>query len=274
MNFSGTAVYIFVAYPSGKQATVPLGFVARIDDFPSGEWTADELAPLNNFLAFSNNTLANKPHTLLLQLNPGASLYFDYAIVTSDADPNSASTSSSGSSTSSSGSPPPEDTLKSKKKPPVGAIVGGVVGGLLLIALVATPLLLRRRAMAKKRAIQSGGPFIVEPRISIGRDKQADKDEGVPAATITPFVLQSPPPARSEASSKKSALSVRIPSTQPPVGAEIHSPHTATSPVLTQMAEEMRRITMSVQRLESGMPEAQDGGPILQRPPAYGNRSE
>ncbi|KAJ7450607.1 hypothetical protein FB451DRAFT_1285643 [Mycena latifolia] len=79
---TGTAVYIFVAYPAGKQNTVPLGFTARIDGFPSGEWTADQLAPLNNYLAFFNNTLSDAPHALLLQLHPGASLYFDYAIVT------------------------------------------------------------------------------------------------------------------------------------------------------------------------------------------------
>jgi hypothetical protein len=79
---AGTAIYIFVAYPSGKTNTVPLGFVAFIDDFPSGEWTADQIAPLSNFLAFSNTTLTNKPHTLQLRLHPGASLYFDYAIVT------------------------------------------------------------------------------------------------------------------------------------------------------------------------------------------------
>ncbi|KAJ7450590.1 hypothetical protein FB451DRAFT_719643 [Mycena latifolia] len=136
MNFSGTAVYIFVAYPAGKQNTIPLGFTARIDEFPSGEWTADQLAPLSNYLAFYNNTLSDAPHALLLQLHPGASLYFDYAIVTSDADPNSLPPPSGGSpSPSPSASLAAQDTSHAGKNPPVGTIVGGVVGGLVFVLL-------------------------------------------------------------------------------------------------------------------------------------------
>ncbi|KAJ7088207.1 hypothetical protein C8R43DRAFT_1142259 [Mycena crocata] len=290
MNFSGTAIYIFVAYPSGKINTVPLGFVAVIDDVPSGQWTADQIAPLSKFLAFSNTTLTNKPHTLKLQLHPGASLYFDYAIVTSDVDPNLSPTTSSSA----------ENT---KKRAPISAIVGGVLGGFLFIALVSTPLLLRRRAMARKRPM----PFIIGSRSARQKEAQKDTHPGKEAGAPPPgaFSLHPQPAAHSS----KSALSVRIPeprldahrtpvedepdghlsaemqylcsaATQGPTSAELQSPNSPispTSPALTQMAENIHRLTMSVQRLESGitmqrLSEAEDAGPVLQRPPAYGDR--
>ncbi|KAJ7081443.1 hypothetical protein C8R44DRAFT_754048 [Mycena epipterygia] len=262
MNFSGTALYIFVAYPSGKAATVPIGFVARIDDFPAGEWTADELAPLHNQLAYSNNTLPNGPHTVLLQLCARCSLYFDYAIITSDTDPAS-STSSPSSTLPQITSPPSVSTSGAKKKFPVGAVVGGILGGLAFIALVLTPLLLRRRAMTRKRP----APFFMGTNPS---DEPAEKDGGAPP--LTPFVLQAPSSARTR--SDKSALSVRIPTA--PSGSRmedyVQSPTSAASDVaLTRIAEDMRRITVSVQRLETGIPEARDGGSALLRPPAYGN---
>lgn len=79
---TGIAVYIFVAYPSGKKSTVPIGFSAWIDDTPAGGWTADQIAPLSNHLAFSTTALSNGPHTLVLELCLQCSLYFDYAIIT------------------------------------------------------------------------------------------------------------------------------------------------------------------------------------------------
>lgn len=46
------------------------------------------------------------------------------------------------------------------------------------------------------------------------------------------------------------------------------SPLSATSDLaLLTIAEEMRQLRL---RLETGMSEARDGGPILQRPPPYG----
>ncbi|KAJ6583501.1 hypothetical protein DFH09DRAFT_272974 [Mycena vulgaris] len=280
MNFTGTAVYIFVAYP-GKAVIAPLGFTALIDDVASGNWSVHQQSPLNNFMAFSNKTLANKPHELRLQLLPGASLYFDYAIVTSDADPNVPSTPSST-------SPPSQDTSNTKKKPPVAAIVGGVVGGVVLIALVSTVLLLRRRAMTRKRPVSTSiVPFIAKPgkgdnrvsqQVEIKSDSannlHADKEGEPLAVPSTPFVLQPPPAARSTVSSEKSDLSVRIPRARPHTGGEMQTPQSASSPVLTQMAEELRRIKMSMERLESGIPEAQDWDGSLQRPPAYGDRRE
>ncbi|KAJ6543367.1 hypothetical protein DFH09DRAFT_1173568 [Mycena vulgaris] len=273
MNFTGTAVYIFVAYPTGKPVVAPVGFIALIDDFHSGEWTADQKSPLTNFMAFSNNSMVNKPHTLRMQLVPGASLYFDYAIVTSDADPNLPSASS----------PTPPSPQDTSKKHPVAAIAGGVVGGVLLIALIATPLFLRRRAMKRKRPVPSGiVPFVFEPKDdnrdsqhsekNDNRDNQHAENEVYPPPP-TPFTLQPQRHARSTLSSEKSALSVRIPSARPYTGTD-QTLESAASPVLTQMAEEMRRITISMQRLESGLPEARDGGSQLQRPPAYGDRRE
>jgi len=48
------------------------------------------------------------------------------------------------------------------------------------------------------------------------------------------------------------------------------SPLSATSDLaLLTMAEEMRQLRL---QLETGIPEARDGGPIFQRPPPYGMR--
>jgi hypothetical protein len=148
--------------------------------------------------------------------------------------------------------------------------------------------------MARKQPI----PFITAWRGA--REKEAEKDIRPTSEARGLSPMPFPPTARSS----KSALSVRIPTvragdahrmpigegalstemqyprsavTQGPSSIELQSPLSPTSPALTQMAENMHRLTMSVQRLESGMSvrhlsEAEDGGPVLQRPPAYGDR--
>ncbi|KAJ7174954.1 hypothetical protein C8R43DRAFT_1230501 [Mycena crocata] len=341
IDFSGIAVYVFVAYPSGKPSIAPVGFVAQIDGVPSGQWTAHQMAPLNNYLAFHQVALSNAPHTLLLTMDPIWSLYFDYAIVTTDTDGlNAAPTSDStppqhtapatnsdtgdpaspsspspalpqnntftvtsagsrgpGSTLTASGStlhhtttlitgssatnlatavpstsgasssqntPNGPDAVASAKKVPAGAVVGGVLGGMLLMALVSALLVRRRRARMAKRAAESKlNPFILIP-------EERGTEEVFPPSSVMP----SPALTRFTRWSEKSPLSVHIP---PRVSEEIQTAapfSSASDPALTRMAEEMHRITMSVQRLETGIPEARDGGPILQRPPAYGRRQE
>jgi hypothetical protein len=150
----------------------------------------------------------------------------------------------------------------------VGAIVGGVIGGAVLLALILTPFLLRRRANARRNAKS----FMIKHNNTGGSEKE--KEENHPS--IVPFQLQSPVAAPSERMSQKSAsLRLEIPTSYPRMSSQeaVQSPLSATSdPGLLLVAEEMRRMTAAMQRLETGIPEAWDGGPVLQRPPAYGGR--
>ncbi|KAJ6495194.1 hypothetical protein C8R45DRAFT_164233 [Mycena sanguinolenta] len=96
--FNGTAIYIFVAYP-GRIEPAPSGFTALIDGVPAGGWAAAESALLYHHLVYHTAALPSAPHTLVMEIQPGWELYFDYAIYTSDADPPVAvvsTTSSSG----------------------------------------------------------------------------------------------------------------------------------------------------------------------------------
>ncbi|KAF7364643.1 hypothetical protein MVEN_00333700 [Mycena venus] len=270
MNFTGTAVYVFVAYPSGfrgNESTTPNGFLAKIDGVPSGGWARGNSTDfLTGFLAYQNTTLSNDRHHFVMEIQPEWEVYFDFVKYTSLV-PDSTSISSSAVAQSTSNLP--ASALQTKqKKVPVGAIAGGIIGGLLFLALVVTPFILRRRALAKKRAITKQPPmaipFMVGP--DDGRSQAADKSEAPP----TPVLLQSPTPGR-RFRALRSSLSLGIPtSASPPRNADQLSPLSATSdPGLLLVAEEVRRLTASVQRLETGVPEARDGGPIFQHPPAY-----
>lgn len=172
---------------------------------------------------------------------------------------------------STTGSAPPDNTSpiptsSSKKEFPIGAVVGGVLGALIVMALVATPFCLRRRAIAKQKPKPFIGGLHDHDRIA-----ETDKEGGF--TPVTPFMLQSPPPVASKhlRERAKSGLSLGIPATASSMGGGDQSPLSAVSdPAMVVMAQEMRRLTASVQRLETGIPEARDGGPVLQRPPAYG----
>ncbi|KAJ6520708.1 hypothetical protein DFH09DRAFT_1193914 [Mycena vulgaris] len=264
-NITGTAFYIFIAYPAGHNESFKSGFIARIDDVPSGGWEAANTAPMDHHLAYRNRTLSNGPHQITLQIFPEWELYFDYAIYTSgDPDPAPTSSGASPGNTTSSGASSGNTTSPAKssstKKFPVGPVVGGIVGGLLLLALISTPLLLRRRALAKQRA----KPFTCE----IGeRDSPIEKVEGLPPAT--PFLLRNPPPPRSKQQGGDSTLSLGSPTPRPVTIGMDQSPLTPGSdPALVLVAEEIRRLR---EHLETD--EARDGGPISQRPPAYGHSS-
>ncbi|KAJ7692233.1 hypothetical protein B0H17DRAFT_1061629 [Mycena rosella] len=257
MNFTGTAIYIFVAYPAGHNESFTSGFIARIDDVPSGGWDLPNTAPLVNHLAYRNRTLSNGFHNVTLQIQPEWELYFDYAIYTSgDPDP---TPSSSATSSQNTGNPGSSSASTSKKKFPVGAVVGGILGGLLLLALISTPFMLRRWSLRK----QKPNPYMVgvsEAKI------HGEKETGPPPPT--PFTLQSPPRARSK-KGDKSELGLGI-ETRRLMTSTVHSPVSPASEAespLVLLAEEMRRMRASMQRLET---EARDGGPLVQRPPAYG----
>ncbi|KAJ7120055.1 hypothetical protein C8R44DRAFT_787577 [Mycena epipterygia] len=264
MNFtggvsSGTAIYIFVAYPAGHNESFTSGFVARIDDIPSGGWSVDQTAPLYNHLAYRNTTLSNQPHNLVIQIQPEWELYFDYAVYTSG-DPDPSSPSSSPTSFPATSKNPSAASSTTTKKFPVAAVVGGIIGGLFILALLSIPFLLRRKALKKRKP----NPFTVG--LPTGESEE-EKEAALPPAT--PFLLQSPPPARSkyERAKSDSGLSLGIPTARPLTE---QSPLSAASdPALLDIADHLRRLTVSVQRLETEIPEARDGGPVLQRPPAY-----
>ncbi|KAJ7469576.1 hypothetical protein FB451DRAFT_1176816 [Mycena latifolia] len=257
-NFTGTAFYIFVAYPSGHNESFTSGFIARIDDVPSGGWELPNTAPMYNYLTYHNRTLKNTFHNVTLQIQPEWELYFDYAIYTTgDPDP---TPGVPGSSTSSAA---PLNTgglsaASATKKVPVGAVVGGIVGGVLFLALIATPFLLRRCARAKQKRTPT--PFVGGFSAA---EEQREKEMALPPAT--PFILRAPPLARTKRSSSKSAPGPGILTGALAISTE-HSPVSPSDSALVLLAEEMSRMRASMQRLET---EARDGGPLVQRPPAY-----
>ncbi|KAJ7479436.1 hypothetical protein B0H11DRAFT_2280918 [Mycena galericulata] len=253
--FNGTAIYIFVAYP-GLAQPAPSRFNASIDGAPAGDWAAAESALLYHHLVYHTSTLPAAPHTLVMQINPGWELYFDYAIYTSDADVSPASTL-----TSSTGAAQPT-SLSTKSsianKSPFAPIIGAVVGGILFIALViavSVCLRSRRRAAAKRRLtpVRFTAGFALE---NGAEDAEEEKGTGPP---VTPFLLRAAPSARDR---HKSAITL----------AEDSSPTgDASERDLARLTASVRHLTASVQRLETGIPQARDGGQVMQRPPAYGD---
>ncbi|KAJ7750754.1 hypothetical protein B0H14DRAFT_3896887 [Mycena olivaceomarginata] len=329
MNFTGTAIYVFVAYPAGHNISFNSGFAARIDGVTYGGWEVPNTAPMTNHLAYRNTTMPNGPHNFLMQILPEWELYFDYAVYTSgdpdpspssisgaptittvpsvsppgagshssasrfsiqssSGDPDSSSTSSPSVSMNTSNSLVPMNTSSSVpmntstssvaaasmgRKFPVGAVVGAVIGGVLLLAaLLCTLFLLRRRDRLKQEAY----PFV---QAKMYKSQPGDKE--IVPSSINPFLLQSPSTAQV---TEKVPLSLDIPNAPrmsmgdtgtalTPLSAASHpSSALLQMRVAEETLEEMRRLRASMQRLETGMPEARDGGPapIVLRPPPYG----
>ncbi|KAJ7024979.1 hypothetical protein C8F04DRAFT_1239397 [Mycena alexandri] len=250
--FNGTAIYIFVAYP-GITQPAPSGFNASIDGAPTGNWAADESALLYHHLVYHTAGLPAAPHTLVMQINPRWELYFDYAIYTSDMDPpSSISTSSTGAAQ------PTSFTTESNtaKKPPLGAIIGAVLGGTLLVTLsTAMFFRCRRRAAEKRRrtAMSLAAGFSLSDEWSEGEEA---KTPGPPAM---PFLLRAAPPTRSKIKSVNRLSE--------------GSGHTGVTSErgLARLTAEIQHLTASVQQLGTGIPDARDGGQVMQLPPAYGN---
>ncbi|KAJ7020717.1 hypothetical protein C8F04DRAFT_1241780 [Mycena alexandri] len=256
MNFTGSAIYVFVAYPSGHNESFTSGFSARIDGVAYGGWALANTAPLYNHLAYQNTTMDNGLHNFVMQIQPEWELYFDYAVYTSgDADPSSVPpiASPTGSAT------PPVSPPSGHKKIPVGVVVGSVIGAVVL-ALISIIFILRRRATVKRKP----NPYLETPD-----HRNIPLDKEVASPTLIPFPLELPPPTHLKG---KHTLTLGVPNPASPMSGAEPSPLSATSdPALGLMAEEMRRIRTSVQRLERGLPEARDGGSMVQRPPPYGN---
>ncbi|KAJ7664778.1 hypothetical protein B0H17DRAFT_1143624 [Mycena rosella] len=262
ISFTGIAIYIFVAYP-GYNESAPSGFTAFIDGAEAGGWAAAESALLYRHLVYHSAVLADAPHTLVMQIKPNWELYFDYALYTSTvSDPALSATSGgasaqqiTGGTASSSATPITTGT----KKPLLGVAIGAALGGAVFVALGCGGwILLRPRRAAKKRTLT---PFTDGFRI----DDDSEKDGAPPPAT--PFLLRSPPSARRKSKSKSALLDGGV----PPTGTvDAHpNPSDPEPAALVGLTTELRRLTASVQRLETGIPEARDGGPVLQRPPAY-----
>ncbi|KAJ7149576.1 hypothetical protein C8R46DRAFT_1358663 [Mycena filopes] len=273
MNFTGTEIEVYVAYPSGRPALVPSAFSTVIDGVPAGGWARGNSSdPLNGFLAYHNTTLVNRTHSIAVEIQPGSELYFDFAVYTSFVpDPSSSPSLAPPENTSG----PTASSPKDRKSVPVGAIIGGVLGGLCLLALILTPLLLRRRARARMRATSNQPiltPYLIDPpNEKHGAVTITGKGSSSPPPTPLPFVLQSPRPRVSKYTNAVSDLEPGSPTSDVE---DAQSPLSPTGhPSLLLVAGEVRRLAASLQRLETGIPEARDGGPVvLQRPPAYGSR--
>ncbi|KAJ6549736.1 hypothetical protein B0H19DRAFT_1073657 [Mycena capillaripes] len=108
--FTGTAIYIFVAYP-GLVEPAPSGFNVLIDGVPSGNWAAKESALLYHHLVYHNSALPDASHTLVMQIMSGWELYFDYAVYTSNVDPPVESPTSATNAASSSGTIPQSSSM-------------------------------------------------------------------------------------------------------------------------------------------------------------------
>ncbi|KAJ7197910.1 hypothetical protein GGX14DRAFT_667054 [Mycena pura] len=325
INFTGTAVYVFIAYPAGRNDSLGSGFTARIDGGPNGVWAVSRPTAMYNHLAYQNTVLANAPHNLVLHGHTEWELYFDYVIYTSDqsdlasppppllvpsanaptptnlgspgsspsspgastpianlVSPTGGSSSTSSPDTSTSASPvspsmisspdastvtklatpsvitsPGASTSNTTRPFPVGAVAGGAVGGLILLALLAIPFIFRRRALAKLKA----KPFATPSPAS------QDFAPSAPPLSAYPFLQQAQ--AARPGAGEKSGLRVGIPR----AGGYLDWPEspysTASDPTLLSMAEEIRCIRSSVQRLQTELPEARDGSPVFQRPPPY-----
>jgi len=329
INFTGTAIYVFIAYPAGRNDSAA-GFVARLDGGPNNAWALYKPAPMYNRLTFYATQLANAPHHLVLTIHTEWAMYFDYAMYTSDqsdlasppppplipsanaptpgptnlvspgsstlgpgastpvvnlvsptSGPGLASlTSSPGASTSAAASPGPvspsiidastvtklatpsvitspgASTSNTTRPFPVGAVAGGAVGGLILLALLTIPFVLRRRALAKRKA-----KLVVSP-------SPASQDFAPSASPLSAYPFLQQAPAAPRGSGEKSGLRVGIP--RP--GGYLDWPEspysTASDPTILSMAEEIRCMRSSMQRLQNELPEARDGSPV-QRPPPY-----
>ncbi|KAJ6461604.1 hypothetical protein C8R47DRAFT_1080572 [Mycena vitilis] len=240
MNFTGTAIYVYIAYPAGHNESFTSGFISRIDGVPYGGWAAANTAPFTHHLAYHNTTMPNGPHNFVMQIQPEWELYFDYAVYTS-------------------GDPIP---VKQRRKFPVGAVVGGIVGGLFLLALLASPFLLRWRVRSRQKPI----PFVEQHQT----EDEAEKAASLPL--MTPFLLQSAPSPRVRKGNDRDTLTVGIPDSPrtKSLGSTERSPLSAASdPAFILMADEIRRLR---ERLETAVPATSAGEQALQRPPpAYGS---
>ncbi|KAJ6549735.1 hypothetical protein B0H19DRAFT_1073656 [Mycena capillaripes] len=242
--WDGTVTYIAPALASSPTISIPF----------NGNWAANESAQLYHHLVYHTTALPAAPHTLLMQMKPGWELYFDYAIYTSDvySPPATISMSSTGTAQSTSLS----TNSTTANKPPVGAIIGAVLGGTLLVGLsIVVCCCRRRRAAARRRLtpVRFTTDFGLDNGVAEGEE---EKDAG-PA--VMPFLSRWAPSTRDRHKSVNP-----LPEGESPTSI-------TTERGLARLTVEVRNLTASVQRLETGMPEALDGGQVMLHPPAYGD---
>ncbi|KAF7349078.1 hypothetical protein MVEN_01429800 [Mycena venus] len=173
MNFTGSAIYIFLAAASAPtDLNQQCGFAldgVQVGDPPLFFLKTPASTARYNILVYANKSIPDGAHTFQIQLSMNTVVNFDYAIYTSnDLETTSASsptsttssptstaslptsTASSPTSTASSptstSSPPVAGTPAPipKKKLPVAVIAGGTIAGCALLGVLGTVLLCRR----------------------------------------------------------------------------------------------------------------------------------
>ncbi|KAJ7662774.1 hypothetical protein DFH06DRAFT_1396954 [Mycena polygramma] len=189
-NFTGIAVYIFVAVES-KDPTILLSPIFYLDNvgvyWGNNLPTTPPAEPQYNASVYANQSIPNGFHTFKMAIYGHA--LFDYAIyTTNDPDP----TSSTKPKPSPSAHTPPV-TSSSITKPPVGAIVGGVVGAVALIVLVLVGLTLARRAKYGKgrhtSAMERSGPRDTNP-VDTSKEPEPQPVEALSRTTHTSSTAQ------------------------------------------------------------------------------------
>ncbi|KAJ3481929.1 hypothetical protein NLI96_g7327 [Meripilus lineatus] len=141
---NGTAIYIFTI--AVQSTTAEVNFT--IDGVPHGHYNQTYDMPeafQYDVPVFSMNDLTHGAHILTVDLPDytrvnQTTFVFDYAIYSTDADPNASPTSTD---TPSSLSPSTEQASSSGRKTNVtlGAIIGGVIGGITLLAAIISAVL-------------------------------------------------------------------------------------------------------------------------------------
>ncbi|KAF5338779.1 hypothetical protein D9758_012091 [Tetrapyrgos nigripes] len=164
-KFAGTAVYLYAIEPL-FQSTSPLSPTAMnltftLDNAPMGRFFHNESSPggssfASNVLVFSQTNLNDKPHVLLVTLQPEATFIFDYMAYTST-DPVSASTTADPSS------PTESSASSNKSKHSIATFAGAIAGsagalGLLALCIFISLCLRRRIAARRERRQQRSDP--------------------------------------------------------------------------------------------------------------------
>ncbi|KAJ6473398.1 hypothetical protein C8R47DRAFT_1295070 [Mycena vitilis] len=181
-NFTGVAVYIFVAVQSNIPTVLlsPIFYLDNVGVYWGNNLpTTPPAEPQYNASVYANQSIPNGPHTFKMAIYGHA--LFDYAVYTYALNFGSLHAHRTQTPVSSTNDPDPTSSTKpkaspsahtpvtssSKKKPPVGAIVGGVVGAVALIVLVLGGLTLARRAKYGKgrytSAVERSGPRDTDP---------------------------------------------------------------------------------------------------------------
>nr|VWO99248.1 AidA [Ganoderma boninense] len=110
VQFTGSAVYVFNILPNTISGTITTADIAfSIDEESVGHFTRSpdsSSTVLYNQLVYSNTTLSDGPHTLVMTPNSNSTILFDYLIYSAEDDTTSAGSLQHNNNTSSSQLPP------------------------------------------------------------------------------------------------------------------------------------------------------------------------